>query len=192
MFAEHGYAAASMTEIAARAGVVASVIYDHFASKRELYIDLLELHGRSLIERSVIEIPDAPPEQRTRLGVEAFYEFVEEDPFVWRFLFQDPPTDPEAAAAHSRIRDEATEAIAVQIAAIAPQVPAPPGMRRDLAARMFAEAARAATDGLAGWWYDNRDVPREQVVTVATALLWGGFQGLIAGAPGGGSAAGGA
>ena len=30
VFAEHGYADASMAEIANRAGVVASVLYDHF------------------------------------------------------------------------------------------------------------------------------------------------------------------
>ena len=39
--------------------------------------------------------------------------------------------------------------------------------------------SRAATDGLAGWWYENRDVPREQVVAIAMGLLWEGFGGLV-------------
>ena len=42
VFAEHGYDAAKMQDIAARAGVVPSVLYDHFGSKRELHITVLE------------------------------------------------------------------------------------------------------------------------------------------------------
>ena len=41
VFAEQGYTAAKMQDIAARAGVVPSVLYDHFGSKRELHITLL-------------------------------------------------------------------------------------------------------------------------------------------------------
>jgi AcrR family transcriptional regulator len=179
VFAERGYAAASMVEIARRSGVVASVIYDHFPSKRDLYLELLELHGQALIERSVSGVPDAPPRDRLRLSLEAFYEFVEDDPFVWRFLFRDPPADPDIARAYHRIRDRATEAIAsVLESEVAPDTALGLRIPRRRAARMFAEAARAATDGLAGWWYANRDVPREQVVAIAMGLLWEGFAGL--------------
>ena len=48
VFAERGYTAAKMQDIAARAGVVPSVLYDHFGSKRELHITLLELHALQL------------------------------------------------------------------------------------------------------------------------------------------------
>lgn len=180
VFAKHGYEAASMTEIARRAGVVASVIYDHFPSKRELYLELLERHGQALIERSVSSVPESPPRERLRLSVQAFYQFVEEDPFVWRFLFRDPPADPEVARTYHRIRDRATEAIAsVFEAEVMPDRAPELRIPRRRAARMFAEAARAATDGLAGWWYENRDVPREQVVAIAMGLLWEGFGGLV-------------
>ncbi len=59
VLAEHGYAAATMHEIARRAGVVPSVIYDHFTSKRDLHIELLELHGQALIDRALRRIEGA-------------------------------------------------------------------------------------------------------------------------------------
>jgi AcrR family transcriptional regulator len=44
LFAERGYQRASIEEIARRSGVTPPVVYDHFASKRDLYRDLLERH----------------------------------------------------------------------------------------------------------------------------------------------------
>jgi AcrR family transcriptional regulator len=179
LFAERGYEAASIGDIARAAGVVASVIYDHFPAKRALHIELLEIHGSALIERAARAVEGATPRELLRLNTEAFFEFVEEDPFAWRFLFRDPPADPEIATAHRRVRDRATEAIAALIEAAGPEVAPPWGIPRRQASWMLAEASRSATDALAAWWYEHPEVPREQVVTVAVALLWEGFGGII-------------
>ena len=41
VFAEHGYHATSMNDVAEAAGVTKPVLYQHFSSKRELFIELL-------------------------------------------------------------------------------------------------------------------------------------------------------
>src|SRR5919199_1397462 len=89
VFAQRGYADAPMAEIAARAGVVASVIYDHFASKRDLHVELLEVHGSWLIENSITTIEIDEPRRMLHASVDALYRLVEQDPFAWRFLFRD-------------------------------------------------------------------------------------------------------
>lgn len=170
-----------MAAIAKRAGVVASVIYDHFPSKRNLYIELLEMHGEALIDRAVRELPtDAPPPELLRMAMEGFYGFVEENPFAWRFLFRDPPTDPQIAAVHTKVRGWATEAIAALIESVAAAARIRFPISRPRAALMLAEGSRAAVDGLAGWWYDHREVPRRQVVEIAARLLWQGLGGILA------------
>jgi AcrR family transcriptional regulator len=179
VFAEHGYAAASMGEIAGRAGVVASVIYDHFPSKRELHIELLQRHGEELIRRSIDEIEGTDPEEIQRSALEAYFRFVEEDPFVWRFLFRDPPADPEIAAAWWRLQDRATAGIAGLIAQGAPGAELPFDIPAETALWMLAKASQSATNGLAQWWWEHRDVGRDQVVELAMALLWDGFAGLV-------------
>lgn len=179
VFAEHGYAAASMGEIAAQAGVVASVIYDHFSSKRELHIELLQLHGEQLIRRSIDEVTGDTPEELQRVSIEAYFRFVEEDPFVWRFLFRDPPSDPEIAAAWRRLHDRATAGIAGLIRLGSPAQGPPFELPADTSTWMLAKAAQSASNGLAQWWWEHREVPREQVVALAMALLWEGFGGLL-------------
>jgi AcrR family transcriptional regulator len=182
VFADQGYAAASMGEIASRAGVVASVIYDHFPSKRELHIELLQLHGQELIRRSIDEIEGDEPEEIQRSSLEAYFRFVEEDPFVWRFLFRDPPADPEIAAAWRRLHDRATAGIAGLIARGAPGATLPFDIPTETAAWMLAKATQSATNGLAQWWWEHREISRQRVVELAMALLWEGFRGLEASA----------
>ncbi len=180
VFAERGYAAASMAEIAARAEVVASVIYDHFRSKRELHVELLELHGEALMERSIRYLDGASPEEQLRANIEAYYEFVEQHPFVWRFLFRDAPSDPQIADVHRRIHDRATAGIAALIRASAPGAGDVAAIPAERAAWMLAKASQSATNGLAQWWWENRDVARQDVVTIAARLLWTGTRGFLA------------
>jgi hypothetical protein len=46
---------------------------------------------------------------------------------------------------------------------------------------MAAETIKAAADGLAAWWYEHRDVPREHLVYVLMNVLWIGFDRFVAG-----------
>ena len=181
VFAERGYERAGMGEIAARAGIVPSVIYDHFPSKRSLHIELLQRHGQTLIDRSIGDIPLTTARDINDASIAAFFRFVEEDPFVWRFLFRDPPADAEVAAVHADMHARATAGLAALVAAGAPPGAPLPGIPRERAAWMLARAAQGASNALAAWWYEHPEVPREEVVAVATTLLWDGFGGLAEG-----------
>src|SRR6516162_3903861 len=48
-FSQQGFHATSMDEIAEAAGVTKPVLYQHFPSKRALYVELLEDTGRQLL-----------------------------------------------------------------------------------------------------------------------------------------------
>ena len=51
--ANHGFAAASVEAICARAGITKGYLFNRYASKRELFIDASQRHQRSAIEQSV-------------------------------------------------------------------------------------------------------------------------------------------
>jgi AcrR family transcriptional regulator len=178
VFAEQGYAGAKMQDIAASAGVVPSVLYDHFASKRELHITLLEQHAEQLRERSLRRIDGVSIEELVHASIANYFEFVEEDPFIWRVLHQDP-ADPEIAAVCQEIADQGTAAVADLIRYGAGEIKSLNGITVDEAAWILARATQSATDGVARWWYDHRDVPRERVVELVFMLLWQGFDGMI-------------
>jgi AcrR family transcriptional regulator len=178
VFAEHGYGA-KMQDIAARAGVVPSVLYDHFGSKRELHITLLELHAEQMRERSLRRVEGASAEELLRASIASYFEFVEEDPFIWRFMHRDPPTDPEIAAVCNEIADRGIAGIADLIRFGAAGAKSVKGINVDEATWILARATQSATHGVATWWYENREVPRERVVELVFMLLWQGFDGML-------------
>jgi AcrR family transcriptional regulator len=184
LFAQHGYDA-KMQDIAAHAGVVPSVLYDHFGSKRELHIALLELHAEQLRDRSLRRLEGASAEELLRASIANYFEFVEEDPFIWRFLHRDPPADPEIAAVCREIADSGTSAIADLIRFGAGEAKSVRGITVDEATWILARATQSANDGVARWGYENRDVPRERVVELVFMLLWQGFDGMLKQASGG-------
>jgi len=179
VFAELGYDAAKMQHIAAGAGVVPSVLYDHFGSKRELFITVLEQHSARLRERSLRRLEGASVEELVRASIANYFEIVEEDPFIWRVLHHDPPGDPEIAAVCQELADRGTAAIADLIRYGAGDAKSVKGISVDDGAWILARATQSACGGVATWWYENRDVPRERVVELVSMLLWQGFDGML-------------
>jgi AcrR family transcriptional regulator len=177
IFAERGYHGASMNSIAAAAGVAPSVIYDHFASKRDLHIELLTLHAREMVEATTRLPAGETAEDLVRRGTDAFFGYVEQNRYAWRMLFRDPPADAETAAIHEGIHQRGAEAIAALIH-LAPVTALPAGLPRELADDMLARAIKSANDGLAAWWYEHPEVSREQIVALAVSLIWAGLARL--------------
>ncbi|CDQ43393.1 MULTISPECIES: TetR/AcrR family transcriptional regulator [Mycolicibacterium] len=178
-FAEHGFAEAKMQDIASLAGVVPSVLYDHFGSKRELHLAVIEEHATQLREHSLRRVEGATPEEMVRASISNYFEFVEADPFMWRFLHRDPPADSETAKVVEEIIGRGTAAIADLIRLGAGETTSVRGITVDDSAWILARATQSACDGVATWWYENRDVPRERVVELVFMLLWQGFDGML-------------
>jgi AcrR family transcriptional regulator len=59
-FAEHGYAAASMRQIAADAGITIATLYFHCSTKEQLLFDVLETHMRALADGLDVALANAP------------------------------------------------------------------------------------------------------------------------------------
>src|SRR5262245_14005214 len=74
-FADTGYHETSLDSVAERAGVSKALLYEHFGSKRELFVAMLEMHVHGLIERINAAVTAAEPgEARLRAGLEAFFD----------------------------------------------------------------------------------------------------------------------
>src|SRR6476469_7249065 len=75
-FAQQGFHATSMDEIAEAAGVTKPVLYQHFPSKRALYVELLDDTGRQLLGH-LADATDraATGRERVELGFRAYFTF---------------------------------------------------------------------------------------------------------------------
>ena len=120
VFAERGYHGASMAEIAEAAGVTKPVLYQHFRSKRELYLELLADVGQRLLEEVQKATASAGgPSQQVASGFAAYFRFVADNESAFRLLFggDGREADPEFADAVRRVEDAMADAIAALIEA---------------------------------------------------------------------------
>jgi AcrR family transcriptional regulator len=183
VFAARGYHGASLDEIAQAAGISKALIYEHFASKRDLHASLLDAHVAEIFRRLQANAEAGTTgEQRLRGGIDAFLGFVEEHREAWRALFRDA-TDPEVADLLQRVQAQATGVIAALIAADpgARQDPSVSERERELRIEMHAQLLSGAVQSLANWWHDRQDVARAEVVDRAMEFAWIGLERLRAG-----------
>jgi len=180
LFAERGYRGASIEEIARGSGVTPPVVYEHFESKRDLYRYLLERHFAELREvwREHF-VGDAPLEQRVAASFDAWFAYVEVHPFAGRVLFR-YSTDPEIETVHAEVAAQSREAI-LPLFAAEPGAENVAGSVSGGGIEMVWVVLRGVLQGLAVWWSEHPDVPRERVVATAMNALWIGFERAQAG-----------
>jgi AcrR family transcriptional regulator len=176
VFSEHGYHGASMDAIARRSGVSAPVVYDHFSSKRELHRGLLERHFGELRQVWHTHLAgDDPAEVRIARSIDAWFAYIQAHPYAWRMLFRDTTGDPAIEKIHREVA-AASRAAVRPLLARERAARSIAGTDDPVAMDMLWEVVRAALQGLALWWYDHQDVPRQAVVATAMNALWIGFE----------------
>ena len=182
VFADRGYHASSIDDIAREAGVSKALIYEHFSSKQELYAELIEHHADELFERIATAIAEAGSEGAARLGVgvDAFYGFVEDHRVAWRMLFREV-TDAEVAAVLDRILAQVTALVAALIAEDPGASAAGDDVAHENAIVMLAQMLVGSVQSLANWWADHQEIPRAHIVEITMDYAWLGLERLSRG-----------
>ena len=182
VFSENGYHSSSIDDIAREAGVSKALIYEHFASKQELYADLIARNSRELTQRigaALVGVELESGSSRLAIGLDAFFAFVEERRDAWRMLFRDV-ADPETATVVNRMLEQVTAEVTVLIS----QDPGARSLDRadeKRALRLLAEMLVGGTQSMANWWTANPEAPREQMVAIAMDFAWLGLERLSRG-----------
>jgi len=182
VFARRGFNGSSIDEIAQTASVSKALIYEHFPSKRDLHVSLLERHVQEIFERLAESAATSDPgEIRLRAGVDAFLEFVETRRDAFRMLFRDA-VEPDVAEIVASVQRQAAAAVAGLIAT-EPRTPMPEvDPERDRQAiEMIGQQLSGAVQSLAIWWGDHPEVPREVLVDSVMNFAWIGLERLRAG-----------
>src|SRR5437764_891581 len=176
-FSAHGYEGASLGRIAADAGVTRTVLYDHFPSKRALFVALLEVKRRELLShlREALST-DSSGEERIRAVFDAFLAFAQREPQTWRLLYPDhAPVDREVAADHRRLHRDASRLLASMLAPDARRAGLDPAS--PVAAAILA-LQQASLEGLVRWWHAHPRGSRGRVLVAPLKALWKGLEGL--------------
>lgn len=172
VFAADGYHGAGMEQIAVRAGVTKPVLYQHFESKKELYLGLLDEDMARLLEDIGRAIEGARSNrERIERATGAYFGFIDSNEGSFRLLFRETMgAEDEFRRAIERFRDELARRITAVIQA---ETGLPVGE-----AELLARGVMGIAESAAQWWLDHRSVPAERVVRDLSELAWRGLAGL--------------
>ena len=174
VFTAAGYHAAAMDEIADRAGVSKPVLYQHFPSKLDLYLAVLDLHVDSLvytIQRAIASTHDNA--DRVRATVDAYFNFIEEEGEAYRLLFEsDMNVEPAVRERLSRMTYDCAAAVSAIIAADT-------GIPEE-AAMLLGVGLIGTAQFTARYWLERDGrVPRKAAADLVANLQWRGISGYL-------------
>jgi AcrR family transcriptional regulator len=174
VFSSKGYHAAAMDDIADAAGVSKPVLYQHFPSKLDLYLALLDQSCDRLVD-VVGEALASTDDNADRViaTVAAFYEFVSSTGGEFRFVFESDLTGDGAVQRRlSRVNDEISDAIAEVIAG---DTSLPPQQAKLLAVSLVGIAQVSARYWISG---ETSAITLDEAKHLVSSLAWRGISGF--------------
>jgi AcrR family transcriptional regulator len=179
VFAERGFHGTSMDDVADAAGVTKPVLYQHFSSKRQLYLELLEDVGSRLVTAVTEAVAAASgPREQAEAGFAAYFRFVARKTSAFRVLFGGGARrDEEFADAVRRVEDLMATAVAGLI-----ETDVDPDHRQMLGYGIVGLAETTSRHWVSGWEdgtsraVDFKEADR-QARRVAD-LAWAGLRGV--------------
>ncbi len=174
VFAETGFHETAMNDIADAAGVTKPVLYQHYASKRELYRAVLEEVGERL-QALVFEqaVAAGSPREKVEAGLRSYLDFVQEDFAGFSLIFSGASReDDEWAEIAGRTERSIADGIASLIAV--------DGMSE--AHRLaLAHGVVGLAEGMVRYWKTSQsDLEADDLLNDLITLAWAGLRGLEA------------
>lgn len=173
MFVARGYHAAAMDEIADRAGVSKPVLYQHFPSKLDLYLALLDQSAEELDQRLRAAL-DATDDNKQRVAgcIAAYFDYVDRADSGYRLVLEsDLRNEPAVRARLQRSQGRAVHAIADTIAkytAVGPDD-----------AQLLSVGLVGLAEVSARYWLTNGGPPdKAEATRLLGALAWRGIGGF--------------
>ncbi len=173
-FAERGFEATSVEEIAAKAGVSKPVVYEHFGGKEGLYAVIVDREMQKLLEMVDSALTEDHPRRLLEQAALALLTYIEQDTDGFRILVRDSPVAQSTGTFASLI---------VDIAGQVEHLVAGEFKTRGLDAKfapMYSQMLVGMVALTGQWWVDVRKPKKADVAAHLVNLAWNGLRGLEA------------
>ncbi|PWW56251.1 TetR/AcrR family transcriptional regulator [Actinokineospora spheciospongiae] len=175
IFADRGYLAASMDDIAELCGVSKPMIYEYFGSKEGLLVACIR-QARTELAKATTEsvVGSTSAEEALRRGLVAFFEFTDTHRRAWSLMLRSEAAvaGPAAAAEIEAGRQEQVEIDLALFKAFLPDAP-----HQDLEAA--AQIVVGACERLSLWYVNQDEVTAEQAADHLMRALWTGLSSMV-------------
>ncbi|MFT5484190.1 MAG: AcrR family transcriptional regulator [Halieaceae bacterium] len=173
VFAEHGFDATALEQIAEQAGVSRPILYSHFGDKEGLFEAVVdrEIVRLTAVVSQSLALPGEPEELLER-ALRVFFTDMNENRAGHRVLTHDVPLGQSNSGLAEMLANLGAEITSVIMKVRATNDVGP------TSAPIFASALLGACFQIGSWWRENPDVSVDDVVSHTVSLFWGGFYGV--------------
>ncbi|MCG8924077.1 MULTISPECIES: TetR/AcrR family transcriptional regulator [Lentzea] len=173
LFAEKGFEATSIEEIAHRASVSKPVVYEHFGGKEGIYAVVVDREMRRLMDMIVDALDGGShPRELLERAACALLDYIEGSTDGFRILVRDSPVASASGTFSSLLND-----IASQVEHILGLHFAERGYDRRLAA-LYAQALVGMVALTGQWWLEARKPKKDEVAAHLVNLAWNGLSAM--------------
>jgi len=168
-FADLGYEAATVEEIARRAGITKPIVYGHFGGKEGLYSVIVEQETAYILKAISEAIATGTPRERVEAAARTFLEYVRDHRAGFTVLARDSPASRQYASMLAEIGARVCDIFSDEFARAGYDPSNAP---------IYAQALIGMVTYVGQWWDDDRSRPVSDVGSHLAALAWMGLRHL--------------
>ena len=172
LFAERGFEATSIEEIASRAGVSKPIVYEHFGSKEGLYTFVVDQEIERLLHRFTSALSGGHPRELLEQAAFVLLDYIEDETDGFRILIRDSPVLSSTGSFSSLIGQ-----VASQVEHILDQEFKARGYETTLSG-LYSQALVGMVALTGQWWLDVRRPKKADVAAHLVNLAWNGLSHL--------------
>ena len=172
LFAERGYEATTIEEVAQRANVSKPVVYEHFGGEEGLYAVVVDREMETLLKMITSSLATTRSRFRVQQVALALLTYMEERPDGFRILARGRSNDGDNAT-YSSLLNDAVSQVEHILGADFERRGFDPGL-----AALYAQALVGMVSMTAQWWLDVREPAKEVVAAHLVNLCWNGLTRL--------------
>ncbi len=172
LFAERGFEATSIEEIAIRAGVSKPVVYEHFGSKEGLYTLVVDREMQLLLDRFTSVLSGGHPRELLEQAAFALLDYIENETEGFRILIRDSPVASSTGSFSSLIGQ-----VASQVEHVLDEEFKARGYETTLAG-LYSQALVGMVALTGQWWLEVRQPDKSVVAAHLVNLAWNGLSHL--------------
>jgi len=172
LFAERGYEAASIEEIAERAKVSKPIVYEHFGGKQGMYAVIVDREVQRLLGGITDALDADHPRKMIEQAARAFLTYIEEQPDGFRILVRDSPVASATGTLASLLGDIATQVEHILAAQFKAR-----GYDPKMSG-VYSHALVGMVAVVGQWWLDTGKPERDAVAAHLVNLAWNGLSDL--------------